>query len=234
VPARLARAILEEYDALCQVSGHGRVAVRSSGAEEDSQSASFAGQFSSFLNLDAAALLETVKRCWASYLSARSLAYRAATGISFRAGPTFGLIVQVQVFPQKAGVLFTVHPLHPDGAVGCIEANFGTGESVVGGLATPDTAIMSRSDADVVEVMTAAKRRMTVVSPGSLGSHIVEVADSQRRAAVLTNDEMREIFQMGLRIEELMGRAQDIEWAWDSQLLILQARPVTGMYSGTF
>ncbi len=231
----LSRHVLEGYDGLCRVSGHGRVAVRSSGSEEDSRSASFAGQFSSVLNVEGSALLEAVKDCWASYVSERSLQYRAANRIPFGPFPTFGVIVQVQVFSQRAGVIFTVHPLEPGGQVAYIEANFGTGESVVGGLATPDAATVSRSGNDVVEMVTATKRRMTVASRESRGTQVVDVEDAQKNAAVLTDRDVHELFQMGLRIEQLMGGPQDIEWAYDSQQLwIVQARPITGLRGRRF
>jgi phosphoenolpyruvate synthase/pyruvate phosphate dikinase len=233
--ATLSRQILDGYGRLGQDSGHGRVAVRSSGSEEDSQSASFAGQFNSTLNVEVPTLLETVKDCWASYVSEASLQYRATHQIPVGPVPSFGVIVQIQVFSQRAGVVFTVHPLEPTRQVVYIEANFGTGESVVGGIVTPDTATFSRSTADVVDRITGTKRRMTAVSRDSPGTRVVDVEEIQRRAAVLTDFEVREISQTGLRIEELMGRPQDVEWAYDAeQLWIVQARPITGLPASGF
>jgi len=165
-----------------------------------------------------------------SYLSDRSLRYRAGRGIPLGPVPSFGVIVQVQVFSQKAGVLFTVHPLEPSGGTCYIEANFGTGESVVGGLTTPDAVTVSRSNADVVEIHVATKRRMTSVSPESGGSRIVELADGRKDAPVLTGLEAQRIARMGLRIEDLLSGPQDVEWAFDSDgLWILQSRPITGL-----
>ena len=224
----LSRQILDGFELLTQASGHHRVAVRSSGSEEDSESASFAGRFSSTLNVYGSSLLEAVKDCWASYLSDRSLHYRAAHGIAFAQTPTFGVVVQTQVFAQKAGVMFTVHPVEPAWHVVYIEANFGTGESVVGGLVTPDSVSVSRTSTEDVEMVTATKRRMTAVSLQAEGSQLLDVDESQQRSPVLTTQEARELSAMGLRIEQLMERAQDIEWAYDSQQLwIVQARPIT-------
>src|SRR5205823_1513664 len=139
VPEVLARQVVEAYEGLCSASGHDQVAVRSSAGEEDSASASFAGQFSSILGVAGAVrLLDAVKECWASYLSARSLGYRAGRSMPLGDIPSFGVVVQVQVRAGKAGVAATVHPLEPDGDLLYIEANFGTGESVTGGLASPD------------------------------------------------------------------------------------------------
>jgi phosphoenolpyruvate synthase/pyruvate phosphate dikinase len=229
VPGGIARQALEAYDRLCSTSGHDTVAVRSSAADEDSASASFAGQFTSILGVAGPVeLLDAVKECWASSLSGRSLGYRASRGAALGPAPSFGVIVQIQVFSDKAGVLFTVHPMDPDGASSYIEANFGTGESVTGGLVTPDGVAVSRSSTEVVEARIATKRRMTVISPASRSSGVVEVDDARKSAPVLTQSEAATIVQAGLRIEELLGSPQDVEWAIDSRgLWILQSRPVT-------
>jgi pyruvate,water dikinase len=231
VPPTVSRPVLDAYDRLCLTSGHPSVAVRSSGADEDSATASFAGQFASILGVRGhAALLDALKECWASYLTPKSLGYRAHRGMDVGSEPRFAVIVQAQVFSGKSGVLFTVHPLEPGSGTACIEANFGTGDSVAGGLATPDTLTVSRSTGDVVEAHIATKRRMTSVSPESEGTALLELKDHRSTSAVLTDAEARELLQMGLRIERLLGGPQDIEWAYDDgHLWVLQARPVTAL-----
>jgi pyruvate,water dikinase len=231
VPPTVSRPVLDAYDRLCLTSGHPSVAVRSSGADEDSAAASFAGQFASILGVRGhAALIDALKECWASYLTPKSLGYRAHRGMDVGPEPRFAVIVQAQVFSGKSGVLFTVHPLEPRSDTACIEANFGTGDSVAGGLATPDTITVSRSTGDVVEAHIATKRRMTSVSPESEGTALLELKDHRSTSAVLTDAEARELLQMGLRIERLLGGPQDIEWAYDDgHLWVLQARPVTAL-----
>jgi pyruvate,water dikinase len=233
VPESVARPLLDAYEELCSASGHDQVAVRSSAGEEDSASASFAGQFSSILGVAGPApLLDAVKECWASYLSARSLGYRAGRGIPFGDMPRFGVIVQVQVRAGKGGVAATVHPLEPDGDLLYIEANFGTGESVTSGLANPDAVSVSRSTLQVVDARIGTKRRMTRVAPEpSAGGSIVEdVDDDRRRSRVLTDAEARQIAETGLRLEELLHGPQDVEWAFDADSLwVLQSRPITAL-----
>ncbi|HEX3542399.1 MAG TPA: PEP/pyruvate-binding domain-containing protein [Acidimicrobiales bacterium] len=229
----VSRPLLETYADLCRAGGHDRVAVRSSGGEEDSAAASFAGQFCSFLNRDRVSLLEAVQGCWASYVSDNAIAYRAATGIPLPLSPSVGVVVQTQIFSRKAGVVFTEHPLEPGGGVGYVEANFGTGESVVDGLATPDAAVFSRASGEIMHSIIATKRRMTTVSPQLEGTAVVSLGESERQSPVLDDRELHEITEMAMRIEALMGAPQDIEWAYDSkQLWILQARPITGPPGG--
>jgi phosphoenolpyruvate synthase/pyruvate phosphate dikinase len=229
VPDAIASTVLGAYRDLCAATGHDHVAVRSSGGEEDAPSASFAGQFASVLGVAGdRALLDALVECWASCISGRSLRYRASLGTALAKLPAFGVIVQAQVFSEKAGVLFTVHPLDAGTGSSYLEANFGTGESVTGGLATPDAVEISRLDPDLVQTRIGTKRRMTTVSPDAGGSNVVETDPALTGTQVLTRAEASGIARAGLRVEALLGSPQDVEWAIDARgLWILQSRPIT-------
>lgn len=242
VPGVVAGEVRGAYERLVAATGSRRVAVRSSGADEDGLAASFAGQFESFLNVEGApAVLDAVTRCWASSLSDTSMGYRAASGLPLGEGPTFAVMVQSQVFAEKAGVLFTVHPLdpegdpegHPEGKLqgprAYLEANFGTGASVAAGIATPDAITLARSG-EPVGVHIATKRRAVVADPATPGTSVVDLDPARRDAPVLTPDEAASILDMGLRIEALLGGPQDVEWAIDGHgLWVVQSRPITGL-----
>ena len=74
MPDDLAEAMRREYGVLGATS---YVAVRSSGTAEDLAGASFAGLHDTYLDIRGAdALIDAVKRCWASLWSGRALAYR--------------------------------------------------------------------------------------------------------------------------------------------------------------
>lgn len=229
VPDAVAAAVLEAYEGLVAGTGQPAVAVRSSAAEEDSARASFAGQFSSQLNVTGpAGVLDALRRCWASYLSDRSLRYRAGLGIPMAAAPSFAVILQTQVMARRAGVLFTMHPVDPDSGTAYLEANFGTGESVVGGMVTPDAVTVARAGAEILDVRVGSKRRMTTVAAGGGPSALVDVDAERRATPVLTAAEARDLVRIGLRIEERFGAPQDVEWAYDDrQAWILQSRPLT-------
>lgn len=229
MPGAVHEALLRAYQAQMRANVEKFVAVRSSGATEDSGPASFAGQFSTTLNIRGGRLKRAVQECWASSLSASSLAYRKRRRLLLGPGPAFAVVVQIQVFSQRAGVLFTRHPLDPDGDSAYIESNFGTGESVVGGMVTPDSYALSRSTRKLVESRIGSKKRMTVVSSDEQGSRVVDTDPGSSARPSLTAAEAEQLLFMGLKIEALMGHPQDIEWAFDkSRLWILQARPQTG------
>jgi pyruvate,water dikinase len=106
IPEHIARVTLEAYAAL----GSGPVAVRSSATAEDLPGASFAGQQDTYLNVvGSEALLDAVRRCWASLWNERAVAYRAANAID-DASVGLGVVVQRMVPASAAGVIFTADP----------------------------------------------------------------------------------------------------------------------------
>ena len=73
MPAEIAKAIEEAYLKM----GDGPVAVRSSATAEDLAEASFAGQQSTYLNIEGKEnVVKAVQMCWASLFEARAIYYR--------------------------------------------------------------------------------------------------------------------------------------------------------------
>jgi rifampicin phosphotransferase len=91
LPDQLATVITDHYHALGE---NAPVAVRSSATAEDLAYASFAGQQDTYLNvIGSAALLDAVRRCWASLWTDRAVSYRNADGIDHRS-VTLAVVVQ--------------------------------------------------------------------------------------------------------------------------------------------
>src|SRR5256714_3470319 len=93
MPETIAAAAGQAYAAL----GGGPVAVRSSATAEDLPGASFAGQQDTYLDvLGEEALLDAVRRCWASVWNERAVAYRRANGVD-DGGVRLAVVVQRMV-----------------------------------------------------------------------------------------------------------------------------------------
>jgi pyruvate, water dikinase len=118
------------------------VAVRSSAVGEDGAAASFAGQYTSILNVYGMdTILAAIATVWASGQIEAARQYRARMEIAGRA--RVAVILQAFVRAEVAGVLFTVDPLSGSGERWIVEASWGLGEAVVSGLVTPDRYIIS-------------------------------------------------------------------------------------------
>ncbi|MFD5329088.1 PEP/pyruvate-binding domain-containing protein [Streptomyces sp. NPDC127092] len=223
-PAALREAILGAYGALGTPGA--TVAVRSSATAEDLPDLSFAGQQDTYLNIRGeTALLAAVRDCWASLWTDRAIAYRERAGIAHE-DVALAVVVQELVAADAAGVMFTVDPLSGRTDRLVVNAAWGLGEAVVGGLVTPDTTVVDRTTFAVVERHVATKDVMTVPVPE--GTREEPVPADRRDAPVLTDAETVDLALLGLRIEKLYGEPRDIEWAREGgRLHILQARPVT-------
>ncbi len=225
-PPAVAGAIAQAYAALAGQSP--TVAVRSSATAEDLPEASFAGQQDTFLNVQGyGALLEAVKRCWASLWTARAIGYRARQGIRAE-GLSLAMVVQLLAPAEAAGILFTVNPITGRRGQAVVSAAWGLGEAVVGGLVTPDSLVVDKAGGTVLERQTADKQVMTARVDG--GTEEQPVPAELRRAPVLDDETAAELVRLGVQIEALYGRPMDIEWALaDGKLAILQARPITAL-----
>jgi pyruvate,water dikinase len=143
---------------LAAVRGWGGVplAVRSSGTAEDSPQASFAGLYTTVLDVRGeAALCEAVARCRASAAAPRVGAYAGSA-----VAPAVAVLVQPMVPAAAAGVAFTADPVTGDRGVVVLDAARGVGERLVSGAVTPERwevrAGPQRRSADADAVIDAA------------------------------------------------------------------------------
>ncbi|MEO6089672.1 MAG: PEP/pyruvate-binding domain-containing protein, partial [Umezawaea sp.] len=173
------------------------------------------------------ALLDAVKRCWASLWTARAIDYRTRNGIAHDE-VALAVVVQRLVPADAAGVLFTANPL--TGARGelVVNAAWGLGEAVVGGQVTPDTYVLAHGTRESVRREVNDKAVMTVRT--AEGTREEPVPDDLRREPVLDEAAAAELAALGERIQDLYGTPVDVEWAvHDGRFAILQARPITNL-----
>jgi pyruvate,water dikinase len=199
------------------------VAVRSSAVEEDSPSASFAGQYETSLNVvGVEAIVQAVTRSCASAQSERALAYRRKLGLSVER-VRLAVLVQQLVVADVSAVVFGAHPVSGSREQVVINASWGLGEALVGGTVTPDTFVVQKADLAVVTRTIADKQRMTIVAPG--GTREVDVPRFLRQEACLT---IEQVLELARSLEAAMGWAVDVECAYSGgYLYLLQCRPIT-------
>ena len=107
------------------------------------ETASYAGQQETFLNVDGAESAETDRRVLGVLLQrARALLPRAKGSLD---DLRIAVVVQQMVAPEKSGVLFTVDPVQRRRDRMVVEAVFGLGDQVVSGEVTPDHYAVDRS-----------------------------------------------------------------------------------------
>ena len=239
VPQLVVNAMEDGYRELCEQYGHGvDVAVRSSSTVEDSQQASFAGQYESFLNIQGS---ENVvlhwKKCIASLFTERVVSYQVQQGLDPLAG-SLAVVVMKMVRSDLAssGVMFTIDPDSGHSGIIHITASYGLGELIVQGVISPDGYLvwkegLRRDKFAVVHRRLGSKeRRMIYSEEGGSPVKVEDVETSKRRDWALSKAEIRQLAEMALSIENHYHLPMDIEWAKDGedgQLFIVQARPET-------
>lgn len=228
IPDDITALIIEAYNALCQKVGEDDilVAIRSSATAEDLPEASFAGQQDTFLNIHGSeAVIEYVRKCWASLFEARAIFYREENNFE-HSKVYIAVVVQEMVESEKAGVMFTVNPSTGED-IALIEGSWGLGEAVVSGSVTPDTYYVDKKTNVVVNLSIADKKVMFEKLPSGETKQ-VDVPEELRNERVLSQDELVELTEMGKRIQKHYGTPQDTEWAfYDNTLYMLQSRPIT-------
>jgi len=204
------------------------VAVRSSATAEDLPEASFAGQQDTYLNIQGVdAVLDAVRRCWASLWTARAIGYRARQGIDPDA-VSLAVVVQMLVPADAAGIMFTANPLNGRRDQAVVNAAWGLGEAIVGGLVTPDSYTVNKASGQVVAREIADKQVMTVRT--AEGTEEQPVSASLRQSPSLTEAQVVELGQLGAQIEALYGMPMDVEWCLaNGEFFIVQARPITAL-----
>jgi pyruvate,water dikinase len=204
------------------------VAVRSSAIAEDMPDASFAGVQDTYLwicGLDA--VLDGIRRCWASVDNPEAVAYREAHGIL---RGSMSVAVQYMVDARVAGVMFTLNPVSGDPSSIAIDASYGLGVSVAEGAVTPDSFLVSKVTREIVRRQIGAKEIEVVAEPTAATTVTRDVPEELRSQPSLTDEEIGQLAELGRRVEAHYSRPQDIEWAIDRQLdelFLLQSRPET-------
>jgi pyruvate,water dikinase len=240
-PPDLADAIREAYARLSSDYDvdAADVAVRSSATAEDLPDASFAGQQDTFLNvLGTDAVLDATRRCFASLFTDRAITYRRVQGFAHL---DVALAVAVQKMVRSdldcAGTMFTLDTETGFPDVVVIDASWGLGESVVGGLVTPDEyrvykpMLSEPSLTPLIGKRLGAKETRIVYHEEGLGQTEQQRTPPElRERFTMTDTEAVELARWAVQIEQHYKRPMDIEWARDGvsgELFITQARPET-------
>lgn len=229
LPEDMSSIICSFYDGLSSKLGREAVvSVRSAGVK------SHPGMYETYLNVvGKQQLLDKVKKVWASTFNSRTIAVRVQQGLSVIEAPCIGVGVVELVKVRSAGVCFTVHPITGDPRKAMIEANWGLGESVVGGKVNVDMYVLDKESMTVIEKTLGEKKLQIIPQDGGVAE--VEVPPEKQAAYVLSDEEGVEIVRLAKALEAYFGCPQDLEWAIDDEkpfphnFLLLQTRPVVGV-----
>lgn len=235
LPKPLEDQILSAYGELGNSSS---VAVRSSATAEDLPEASFAGQQESFLNVSGEqAVLDSVKKVFASLYNDRAISYRVHQGFDHsEVALSAGIQRMVRSDTGAAGVMFTMDTESGFRDAIFITSSWGLGECVVQGSVNPDEfyaykpAVQAGRPAILRRVLGQKQIKMIYANGNGRAVETVKVDPADQNRFSLTDEDVTSLSRMAMTIESHYGRPMDIEWGKDGEdgkLYILQARPET-------
>lgn len=201
------------------------VSVRSSAIQEDGEF-SFAGQYSTFLNVSENLILRKYQEVVASLFTPRAIFYYKTKGF-FEEEMVMSVGVLRMVDAKAGGVMYTSDPNDPENDTVIINAVWGLGKSVVDGSVEPDSCIISKKTGAILEKRTAKQQAMLICNPeGDIKE--VNVPDEMKDKPSLTDDVIKTLFSYASILEKHYGKPQDMEWAIDpyDQIYVLQSRPL--------
>lgn len=234
IPAAVEKSVRHAYEELSRRCGtvDVPVAVRSSATSEDSPDASFAGEHDTYLWVQGAdAVVDAVRRCWASLFTDRATCYRVEMGYEHRT-VEMSVVVQKMVRPKAAGVAFTLNPADGDRSQVAIDSAWGFGEGVVSGEVTPDNYLVDKVMLEIGR-RSVSRKEVEFTLVDGVRVEKIPLDEERGRQPSLTDHEIKAIARLAKTAERHYGCPQDIEWAVDADLpdgenvILLQARPET-------
>ncbi|MCU7811211.1 MAG: phosphoenolpyruvate-utilizing protein [Candidatus Thiodiazotropha sp. (ex Notomyrtea botanica)] len=244
--ALLNRALpLQSVDAIAQVLEQKNwlqqpLAVRSSATAEDSARTSFAGIHLSRLNVvGLQALVDAVREVWASRWLPEALAYRKCVGMAHDEGGMAVVIMPMQK-AVASGIAFTCDPLSGRDDRLIIHANWGLGESLVGGHTDGDEAKLAINPLDdglrILSYAIGRKSKTSVLKEH--GTALISTPAVQADKPVMSEEQAVQLGRLVRNAAVALNYASpmyDLEWSWDGQrFCLLQARPVTAKARNTY
>ena len=226
VPSYIADAIMKAYMALeGKTLKEVRIAMRSSAIGEDTE-ATFAGQYSTVLNVTKNNIIDAYKAVLASKYSARAISYRLHHGLEDRETPMCVAGV-VMVDSKASGVMYTVDPSLARSCAIQINSIWGLGEYLVNGSASPDVFLVERKESEILERHISRKESKLISLPDG-GTKLTDVPDNEKERQSINDSTIVQLSEYGLMLEEFYESPQDIEWTVNAEgrPFILQSRPL--------
>ncbi len=240
LPSALVSEIKQGLKSLQNESPFLSVAVRSSALGEDSDTASFAGQQKTLLNISGLEdVLNAVIEVYASLFSERSLSYHLHQGLALcDAAMSVGIQKMVRSETGAAGVMFTLDTESGFDKVVFVTSAFGLGETVVQGAVNPDEFYVHKASLEagrpaILRRSLGAKAIKIVHIENAEGLASIEsvrVDREQRLTFSISDEDINLLASQAIAIEKHYKKAMDIEWAKDGEtgeIFIVQARPET-------
>ena len=202
-------------------------AVRSSSPEEDLSGASFAGNYETYLGIKFDSIEKYILKSFISCLDNRVFKYKLEKGFNV-SEIKIAIVIMKQINCDVSGVGFSINPVNNDYDEAVITSNFGIGESVVGGIVTPDEYIVNKISKKIISKKLGSKDKIVKLNINNNETSILEQNEENKKQSSLNDKLLMDIVDNIINIEQHYQIPIDIEFGVENNILyILQARPIT-------
>lgn len=190
-------------------------AVRSSAVGEGLEF-SFAGQYTTVLNVNAKDIFDAYKKVIASRFGPRVLFYLTNKGFRHDdIAMSVGCMIMINA--RSSGVIYTIDPFSPNGDKNIIiNAIFGIGKYIVDGDIAPDLFVVSKIEKQIIQYKIAQKYKMLTLSQDNKLQE-QKVTNDYIEQPSISHEQIRELVDLAIKIEQHYKNPQIIEWAYDEQ-----------------
>ena len=182
-------------------------AVRSSSPEEDLSGASFAGNYETYLGIKFDSIEEYVLKSFISCLDYRVFKYKLEKGFSV-SEIKIAIVIMKQINSDVSGVGFSINPINNDYDEAVINSNFGLGESVVGGIITPDEFIVNKINKKVISQKLGSKEKIVKLNDNKNETSVIEQTEEKKKELSLTKELLLQLVDNIINIEKNYIKSQ--------------------------
>jgi pyruvate, water dikinase len=221
IPPELASALVTAAQRLAPEGGHS-LTVRSSGGREDI-TASFAGQYESFLGVAPSEVPDRWRRVVASQFGEGAIVYFKLQGLLLEEA-AMGVLIQRLVAAQSAGVMLTTDVAGDSPETLMISATWGLAADLVAGRMGGDEYLASKADGRLIQVRRGRQEHLLQVRDGRLEKQ--PVAPELLEAPVLEAGDLKVLASYARILEAHCGCPHCVEWVKDGQgdIQVVQSR----------
>ncbi len=232
VPVDLQEAIFLAFEEMKRKTGEASlcVSVRSSAVHEDIM-ASFAGQYSTVLNVTMDNLIEAYKNVISSQFTPRALFYHKDKGFSVEEMAMAVGVVQM-IDAASSGIVYSRDPGNLEEDAVLINSVWGLGNYAVGGIVPPETFRVKPKATEGEEYTISRQKqdrqKVMMYALASGGTEEVAVPDHLEETSCLSDEQALRLKDFVRELEAHFGAPQDAEWAVDRKgsFYVLQSRPL--------
>lgn len=225
---KMGEYLVSELKGAFRKLGSCRVAVRSSSTVEDLPGMSFAGQYSSYLNVTAEDLIGKVMKCWQSLWNERAIDYRNKYDVIAKF--SHGVVVQEMIESKISGVIFTANPVSGVRSEILVNAAYGLGEAIVSGKVNPDQYTIDHGRGRLLNEEISKKEFLCRYAKE--GIEYVAVDPALQEKSSLRSSHIKAVVKEAGKVQDYFGVPQDMEFAIDDkdEFYIIQSRDITTLF----